>query len=808
MMRALLFALWLGVAALAASPASTPAQTVTETPRAPEPTPYYPPDTVPDEAAATAAKLAAIAKSFAESDESETLAARIARQIASSEKLISEPLTGDLSQPSLQRLRSVRDALLREKRALEKEAAGLEAALAYDKEALQELDTLRTKWRATLEHARASHAPEAIALRAEETLAQLATTYKRLKKRYDATLTLYDRLTGQTRRIQQAVERVEEALARRGTELFALDAPNLFATLREEGFHPLTYAKNLYGAGRYILEQARLFFAANLAGLYGHLLATLLLGLTLLYLHLKKGRGRYTYDENDKRAKEATLFIDHPFAATIVVAALASPLFYPDRPTPVGELFALLALGAVLFIVRPALNGPVRLFIYTLSLLFALTILQNHLPAVDATVRVGWLAMALVLLAVSGWLARPGGALADRHVEPRLAIFLRLTPLIPLLALLSAAANLLGAVNLALKLLSALVTSLLLLILFMVLARIFRGLVAMLVRHRARESHRLVRQEAERIENYLVFLIDTGLLLYWGYLVLKQFDLLFFVEEWWRHLMAHSWQIGRVTVSLGALVDFLLVLALTWFLTRLVTVLLELELFSRYRFPRGVPAAIQMIVRYLIITVGVVFALTVLGVRLTDLSLIAGALGVGIGFGLRNIMANFVSGLLLVFERPVQQGDVVQVGQVFGDVQKIGVRATTIKTYDGSEVIVPNADFITKEVTNWTLSSKSRRVKLTYRVAPGAHPRQVIALIGEAIEKIDGIRSDPAPKILFDGFGDYYLEFVVYFWVDERVLDIKSEAGIAIFKALESAGIRMPTPHSTVQYENITGEKP
>ena len=157
----------------------------------------------------------------------------------------------------------------------------------------------------------------------------------------------------------------------------------------------------------------------------------------------------------------------------------------------------------------------------------------------------------------------------------------------------------------------------------------------------------------------------------------------------------------------------------------------------------------------------------------------------------------------MIFERPVQLGDVVEMNKIFGDVHRIGIRATTIKTYDGSEVIVPNADFMTKEVTNWTLSSKLRRVKMAYKVAFGNHPREVIRIIIGVLNGHPGIKEDPAPKVLFEGYGDYYLEFMVYFWVEERIADIKSETAIAIYEALTEAGIKMPVPQSEVRYDAL-----
>jgi small-conductance mechanosensitive channel len=362
-------------------------------------------------------------------------------------------------------------------------------------------------------------------------------------------------------------------------------------------------------------------------------------------------------------------------------------------------------------------------------------------------------------------------------------------------------ANVAGAVGFSVKLFTSLVTSLVLMLIFLAIAKIIRGLIGLLVHHRTAESAPTFRAHADRIQKDLIYLTHIALIGYWTYLVFAQFGLLYYLERWWHAITDIAWQIGEVTISIGALIDFSIVLLATWLVARLSDILLDLELFSRYQFPRGVPAAIKMITRYLIITVGTIFALTVLGIKLTDLSLIAGALGVGIGFGLRNIMANFVSGLLLVFERPVQQGDAVEVGGVFGDVQKIGIRATTIKTYDGSEVIVPNADFITKEVTNWTLSSKSRRIKMVYKTALDSDPYHVIETIRQAVEAQSEIRTDPKPKVLFDGYGDYFLQFTVYFWVDEKLLDIKSQTALAIYEALKTANIQIPTPPALIQHK-------
>src|SRR5262249_54012782 len=148
------------------------------------------------------------------------------------------------------------------------------------------------------------------------------------------------------------------------------------------------------------------------------------------------------------------------------------------------------------------------------------------------------------------------------------------------------------------------------------------------------------------------------------------------------------------------------------YLARAVRIVLQEDVLVRVPLKRGVPQAIATAAQYLLLTFGFVLALTAAGFELNRLTLLTGAFGVGIGFGLQNVINNFVSGLILLFERPVQVGDAVQVGNTAGDITRIGIRSSTISTAQGAEVIVPNAKLISDEVTNWTLSNQIRRVEI------------------------------------------------------------------------------------------------
>jgi small-conductance mechanosensitive channel len=159
-----------------------------------------------------------------------------------------------------------------------------------------------------------------------------------------------------------------------------------------------------------------------------------------------------------------------------------------------------------------------------------------------------------------------------------------------------------------------------------------------------------------------------------------------------------------------------------------------------------VPDVLELLARYGVLLFGFLLALTSAGVNLSQVTIALSALGVGIGFGLQNIVNNFVSGLILVFEHPIQVGDFVEVGSHFGRVQRIGFRASVVRTLDGAEVIVPNAELIGSKVTNWSLSDRRRRVTVEVPVRIGTDPDRVIEILYGVARSQPDILADPAPS--------------------------------------------------------------
>ncbi len=260
-------------------------------------------------------------------------------------------------------------------------------------------------------------------------------------------------------------------------------------------------------------------------------------------------------------------------------------------------------------------------------------------------------------------------------------------------------------------------------------------------------------------------------------------------------------------MTLGSILNFILVIYLSWLIARVIRTLLEVELFGRFDLPRGVPKAVSSLTQYFLITLGLILALSAAGFNMQNLSLLAGALGVGIGFGLQNIVNNVISGLILAFERPVTVGDIIEVTGNEGVVQKIGIRASVIKQYDGSEVIVPNAELISSKVINWTLSKYTRRLILTIQTHKDTDTDKVLKLMKEAVYRVEFVLREPEAKSYFHGIKDKELEFALYYWASGNILDCKSLVNQEVQKALVKENIEFVMPlHVVMQKEKYETE--
>ncbi|UCC97931.1 MAG: mechanosensitive ion channel [Phycisphaerales bacterium] len=263
-------------------------------------------------------------------------------------------------------------------------------------------------------------------------------------------------------------------------------------------------------------------------------------------------------------------------------------------------------------------------------------------------------------------------------------------------------------------------------------------------------------------------------------------------------------------VTLGSLAMAVLVVALTIIVTRNVPGLLEIVILRKLPLDRGVRFAITTLFRYALGIVGIVWACTEIGIGWSKVQWLIAAMGVGLGFGLQEIFANFISGLIILFEQPIRVDDVVTIGEVTGKVAKIRIRATTIRRWDQRELVVPNKEFITGRLINWTLSDNVLRREFIVGIAYGSDTAKAEALLYEVARANPLVLQDPAPVVIFKSFGDNSLEFElrVYIAGIENYVPVWHEINCAIDKAFRQAGIEIAFPQRDIHIRSIKASLP
>ena len=269
-------------------------------------------------------------------------------------------------------------------------------------------------------------------------------------------------------------------------------------------------------------------------------------------------------------------------------------------------------------------------------------------------------------------------------------------------------------------------------------------------------------------------------------------------DRFFKGLSEPLFTLGRTTVSLASLLQFLAILIVVIAFAGFARRWLRARLLARSKLDVGLQDAIARFVSYAVLVLGCVIALDTLGVDLSSLKVVAGALGVGIGFGLQNIVNNFVSGLIILAERPIQIGHRVVVGDTEGQVTRIGARSTSILTNDNITIIVPNADIVSTRMINWDHGGDPRvRFHVTVDVGYGSDVRLVEKLLLEVAAGNSHVLKDPPPSVVFKEFGDNALSFDLRVWsadIAHHPSALKSQLNFDIWDRFQQHGIEIPFP--------------
>jgi small-conductance mechanosensitive channel len=261
-------------------------------------------------------------------------------------------------------------------------------------------------------------------------------------------------------------------------------------------------------------------------------------------------------------------------------------------------------------------------------------------------------------------------------------------------------------------------------------------------------------------------------------------------------------------ITAGEVVIALALIVLGFVVSRRVSHAVATSLHRRLRLDAGATGAIETVTFYVLLVIFVLLSLRTVNFPLTAFTILGGALAIGIGFGSQNVMNNFISGLILMLERPIRSGDLVAVEGSFGTVERIGARSTQIRATDNTHLIVPNSFFLENKVVNWTLSDDIIRTQVNVGVTYGSPTRQVEEILRRVLDENDKILRNPEPVIVFAEFGDNSLNFEVYFWVRARspmgLRRISSDIRFRIDDLFREVGIVIAFPQRDVHLDTVS----
>lgn len=264
-------------------------------------------------------------------------------------------------------------------------------------------------------------------------------------------------------------------------------------------------------------------------------------------------------------------------------------------------------------------------------------------------------------------------------------------------------------------------------------------------------------------------------------------------------------EIGGNRYSLSLITTLILVIIAVFWVAHALSNWIKRGVLMRMIMDRGTREVVAAFIRYLLSFLGIVIVLQTAGVNLSSLTIFAGVLGIGLGFGLQNLASNFISGVTLLLEQPIRVGDFIQVNDLLGTVENISVRSTIVRTQDGVFVIVPNIKFVENHVINWSYQDPRCRIRIPVSVEYGCDTLLISEALLEAARREPRVMSDPPPRVWFKAFGESSLNFELLVWINQPAENepIKSALNFAIDQAFRSRGIEMPFPQRELYLRNV-----
>jgi small-conductance mechanosensitive channel len=651
---------------------------------------------------------------------------------------------------------------------------------------LSQLAGMRDTWQATAATARSAGVPADVQQQIDTLVAHIERMHRELTTAQAAVLTLQNRVITERGEVEDELALVKKLRTRLLDRLLQRDNEPLWRGLG------VGLAGAALATWKAMCDQAAdldTYLQENVSVVVAHTLIFCFCWLVLRAVSRKTA----SWERDDEGLRPAAAILSRPFWVALLMSLFLASHMYVSPPDIVVAVIGAAALLPTILLLRAVVDRSLHPALYALMALYFLDRVHEAVGAAPAVSRLVLLAEVMAALLFIAWQHRLPREPADEqrrvwqvtHAAYRLVAFGLAVSLV---------ANVLGYVALAWVLAHAMLASANTAVIMFAAVDVMDALTVFALhlpavqRLRSIESHEMVlRVRLRLLYQWLAALV-------WLLITLDIFNVGGMVAQWLDSVLSSNLHLGALQVTLGSLLAFGVTIWASFMVSRALRWILDEDVYPRVHLRRGLPFAINTLLHYLVLLLGFFFAIAMLGIDMTRLVVLASAFSVGIGFGLQTVVNNFVSGLILLFERPIKVGDIIQLGDTRGTVENIGIRATLVRTWDAGEVVVPNSILVSQQFTNWTFSNVRRGIEMTVRVHADVEPARVIDVLRQAAEKVEGLLRDPAPEVVLDSFGKTRFTYRVRAWTNlyDQTSTVRSELALRMREAMRSSGLLKP----------------
>lgn len=613
-------------------------------------------------------------------------------------------------------------------------------------------------------------------------------------------LALNHQTTIERKRVSAGQSTVREQIALLGRKLWSFESDNLFSALWNASGRSSGNVQVLINGFSVQVDFMR-DFDQTLSTQHRLLVVWALISLPL-FVYLSRWAKKII--ASDAALERFRTTLSRPVSAWLLFLIMCQLIVDFDGPMFWIRLLLAIAWLPVMRLQPKWIHDHIGRWIYATALFLAISSLSQLISTFPLAYRLSLLLNGILLLGALSWLL---GRVSQRTAvagQRRLLVIRGLIVAFIGLIATAVAVNVMGGVFMAALLTEAALNSLYLMLFLFAIREFARAYANIVIISGARKVSRRT-EHASRLMEVVFTLFNLALTVVWLAGTLNSLRVLRPLKSELTAIAEFAISFGSISITVGGIVLFCVSVFLSFWIAKTIRSVLSEDVLPNMTLPRGVANSVSTMSYYFLLLLGLLVALTAAGFELSQLAIVVGALSVGIGFGLNTVVNNFVCGLILMIERPIQLGDTVELSGTTGKVREIGIRTTVLATFEGADVMVPNGMLLSDKLINWTLSNERRRIEIPIGVAYGSAPRSVQSLLLEVASKIPGVCRDPAPAALFMGFGESSLDFSVRAWTDDfdQWLAIRSEMAIEIHRALSEAGIEIPFPQRDLHLRSL-----